>query len=225
MVYGIRDLLYEHIRSYVPVLGIMIGLLMLGWGSMVAIRRFDERRDCREQMQSTPKVFSRTVAEDLRVSRHGVLGVDFIRCGKCWIEKRKHGFLTFGGLNVLVMENLSVILPPDTGDVPISPVEHNDDDVVRQIGVSDGFLAQRGIPYHFSGVRISGFKVGRLLQGNCTEEILSARLAEAVKGGLSLDDCTVLFDDGERRCVGKALLAKSSGKLRLRWAGGGMDLK
>ena len=35
-----------------------------------------------------------------------------MRCGKCFLEKMRKGVLTFGGLNVLVLEDLKVVIPP-----------------------------------------------------------------------------------------------------------------
>ena len=115
--------------------------VLMGLCVWMAVRQSD---DTVAQSPSRPKVFKRALAEDLRLTRHGVYGVDFIRCGACRLEKRKRGALTFGGFNVLVLEDLSVVLPPDGVEKEADDTPHRSDDsrsVVRRMGISADFLA------------------------------------------------------------------------------------
>ena len=176
------------------------------------------------------KVFKRTLVEGLRVSRHGVYGVDFVKCGACRLEKRKRGPFTLGGMNVLVLEDLEVVLPKDetadgggTSAGGGGGAEGDSRAVVRRLGISDGFLAKQGLPYKFSGVRVSNLAVGRLTESNTVERAFSARAGEAKRGGLALSGC-VVFSGGAEAHVGHATLVMSSGRLRLVWQGGEMDL-
>ncbi len=170
------------------------------------------------------KVFRRTLAEGVSVTRHGVYGVDFVKCRSCRLEKRKRGPLTFGGLNVLVMEDLSIVIPPVVGEKSADVADDSPRSLVRRLGVSDGFLTGRGLPVKFSGLRISNLEVSRLADGNRPELVFSARKAEAVRGGLALAGCVIVRPTGERENVGKAMLRKTKQKLCLSWRGGELDL-
>ena len=209
-----KDRLYI-IAGFAGFLFLVAGAIAVAWFSDLG----EWRRD------GSVKVYRRTVAENLRVTRRGVYGVDFVKCGSCRIEKRKRGPLTFAGLNVLVMDDLSIVLPPReerddereaTGDSPR--------DLARRLGVSDGFLSGRGMPLKFSGLRITGLTVNRLADGNKPELLFSAKTAEAVRGGLTLHGCTVAQPSGKTESVGKAMLIRSKKSLRLTWSGGEMDL-
>ncbi len=194
----------------VAVLG-AIGLLLYG-----AVCAFD--MSTRETgKQNRGKVLNRTLAEDLVVTRHGVYGVEFVKCRSCRLVKRKKGLLTFGGLNVLVMDGLSVVIPPDEEWSEASEVGDSPRNLARRLGVSDGFLSSRGLPVKFSGLRISDLSVSRLVSGNKTELVFSAQRAEAVRGGLSLRGCVIVLPDGVHESVGSAMLIKEGGDLRLKW--------
>ena len=200
--------------------------VLMGLCVWMAVRQSD---DTVAQSPSRPKVFKRALAEDLRLTRHGVYGVDFIRCGACRLEKRKRGALTFGGFNVLVLEDLSVVLPPDGVEKEADAPPHHGDDsrsVVRRMGISADFLAGRGIPVKFSGVRVSKLEVNRLEGTNMVVRVLTARRAESVHDGLALTECR-LFRGGDDagELVGKARLKLADGKLRLTWSGGDLDVQ
>ena len=210
----------EGTKYWTALGGGLLFLLLVAGVLWVALRAADDRADV--PSPSPPKVFKRTLMEDLRVSRPGVRGVDFIRCKTCRLEKRKRGVLTFGGLNTLVIEDLEVVLPNDDAEGR-TEASSSAKDVVQKIGISDGFLADRGLPYSFSGVRIAGLTLSRLLCDNTPQRLFSAKKAEATHGGLALTDCHVVFTDGERP-VGKAMLTSDGGALRLKWRGGEMNL-
>ena len=194
-------------------------LLVVGAVAIAVLSTTDGRVE-----EAQTKVFRKTLAEDLRVTRHGVYGVDFVKCRSCRLEKRKRGPLTFGGLNVLVMEGLSIVIPPDEGEKSVEAADDSPRSLVRRLGVSDGFLTGRGLPVKFSGLRISNLEVSRLSDGNRPELVFSAQKAEAVRGGLALAGCVIVRSTGERENVGKAMLKKAKQKLCLSWRGGEMDL-
>ena len=61
-----------------------------------------------EVFKSKPrqKHYRETLVEGLAVNRHGLYGVDLVRCRSCHIEKRKKGIFTLGGFNVLVIDDI-----------------------------------------------------------------------------------------------------------------------
>lgn len=220
-------MLDERVRFRLLLACGMLATILVGWGTWQAIRWSDS-------MSSSPptpkeKVFRRTLIEDLRVTRHGVRGIEFIRCGVCRLEKRKRGVLTFGGMNVLVLEDLEVVIPPSEfrdGESEQSAKPQDGDDsraVVRRMGVSDNFLSARGIPFRFSGVRISGLKVNRLEGSNTVVRVFTARSAEAKGDGLALDGCRIVRPDGEEK-VRRAKLKLAGRALRLEWENGQLDI-
>ena len=156
------------------------------------------------------------------------------------MEKRKKGVLTFGGMNTLVLEGLDVVLPPEEsgepgGDGPDAHRPSGGGDgqdartVVRRLGISDGFLAKRGVPFKFSSVRIAGLSVGRLAGTNRVERIFSARSGVSRRDGLALSGCRLYpsganASEGERE-LGAARLALDGRVLRLVWDGGTMDVR
>ena len=199
------------------------------------------RPDTLGGMEPPPKakVFHRTLIEGLRVTRHGVMGIDLIRCGACRMEKRKKGVLTFGGMNTLVLEGLDIVLPPEEGGGPGGGQVDNQSGgggngqdaraVVRRLGISDDFLAKRGVPFKFSSVRIAGLSVGRMVGTNRVERIFSARSGESRRDGLSLSGCR-LYPSGDEaenggRELGAARLVLDGRALRLVWDGGAIDVQ
>ena len=198
--------------------------VLVGIGTWLALRHLDSVGVAERHPGTGAKTYSRTIAENLRVTRHGVRGVDFIKCGVCRLEKRKKGFLTLGGMNVLVLEDLSVVIPPEGvgGSGKAGAADGTDDvaDIVSRLGISGGFLASRGMPAKFSGLRVSHLTVDRLAEGEVRQAVFRATSANAVRGGLALSGCEVAMPSGEMTRVGKAMLAKRGHRLCLSWAGG-----
>ena len=172
------------------------------------------------------KHYRETLVEGLAVNRHGLYGVDLVRCRSCRVEKRKKGIFTLGGFNVLVIDDLDIILPPEEGCE--RPATEGDGDsprsMARRMGVSDSFLSARGMPISFSGLKINGLSVGRLTAENKPEPAFAAKSAKAVRGGLKLSGCIVYGAHDESWHVSNATLAYVDRKLRLTWDGGEMDL-
>ena len=215
----------ERIRFSLLLAGGILVMLAAGlciWG---ALQWEDERPSPSEPKK---KVFRTTLAEGLRISKDGFPGIEFVKCGKCRLEKRKHGVLTFGGMNVLVLENLDVIVPPDEPcdekRKGSSPDDENPKAVVRRLGVSNEFLSARGLPVRFSGVRIERLSVCRLEGSNTVVRVFTARRAEAKRGGLELSGCRIARGDGAEP-VDHARLKLEGRALRLVWKGGEMDVR
>ncbi len=229
-------MLDERHRSWLIAVGALALVGLLGAATWLAVSWPDAAGVTEPPKKA--KVFHRTLIEDLRVSRHGVMGVDLIRCGVCRLEKRKKGVLTFGGMNTLVLEGLEVVLPPEEGGESVGggpdanrPGGDGQDAraVVRRLGISDDFLAKRGVPFKFSAVRIAGLSVGRLAGSNRVERIFSARSGVSRRDGLALSECRLCqtgADGGEgERELGAARLVLDGRALRLVWDGGAIDVR
>ena len=202
----------------------MLSIFVLG--SFYVLRHFDSVHGIRNR----GKVYQRTLVEGLRVSRRGCFGVDFVECGSCRVEKMRKGPLTLGGVNVLAIDDLKVVLPPK-GDAWRSGAMNSDGkhsvahDVANQLGVSDGFLKNNGLPLKFSGLRIKSLAVDRLRDYNShPEKVFSADSGEAVRDGLLLSGCTIFANNPDGKFVGKAMLSKSGDGLRLSWRGGELEI-
>lgn len=198
-------------------------MLAVGVLSIVAARRLDVKPLAQPRGQKT---YSRTLVEDLSVSRHGLYGVDLVKCKSCRLQKRKQGIFTLGAMNVLVIDDLSVVLPRDS-DSESAVSDEKDADVkafARRIGVSDRFLAVRGVAPRFSGLKINGLSVSRLTDEDKPEVAFTAKSAEAVRGGLKLAGCAVHAAGRTPVPVSGAMLASCGRKLCLTWNGGQMNL-
>ena len=206
--------------------GVCIVLSFFTLGSSFVLRRFDPAHG----NVNRSKVYQRTLVEGLRVSRHGCLGVDFVECGSCRVEKMRKGPLTLGGVNVLAIDDLKVVLPPKGDEWRLGAARDGGKrssahDVANRLGVSDRFLKNNGLPLKFSGLRIKSLAVGRLQDYDSRpEKVFYADSGEAVRDGLSLSGCTVFANNSDGEFVGKAMLSKSGGGLRLSWQGGQLEI-
>lgn len=164
------------------------------------------------------KSFRRDLAEGVRIGRHGAYGVDFVRCGKCFLEKMRKGVLTFGGLNVLVLEDLKVVIPPaDTTKTNAVAEGISAREIASRLGVDNSFLGTRGVGFRFSGLRIVGLELAHLEGTNVVQD-LSASRGEASHSGLLLRDCGII--DGNRTNRVEEALLRFSPHLVLEWEGG-----
>lgn len=215
-------------RFRIVLLGTCCMLALAVVGARLVLCMPDEGR--RPDGKTGEKRFSRVLVEGLQISKHGYYGIDFVKCGSCRLEKRRKGFLTFGGLNVLVIDDLQVVLPPKTKDDEVAQADARQggsepQTIARSLGVSEGFLSSQGIPCKFSGLYIKALSVNRLSDdGQCVEKVFSAESADAVRKGLSLSGCTIFANRDSGEFVGDAMLTKSGGNLRLAWHGGEMRL-
>jgi len=172
--------------------------------------------------------YAQDVAAGISLSRSGFYGVDFVRCGNVRIEKRKRGFLTFGGMNVVVLDDLSVVLPPKeplAGEVTGSETKTTVTDgvpaqqVLSGLGIEKSFLHQYlGGHRRFSGLRINGLSVACLDARTNVVPCVVAKMGEAVRDGLALTDCGVITN-GKTNLVGRATLNLKP-ELKVVWSGG-----
>ena len=228
-------MLDERLRfSLLLFLGGLV-VVLLGWGVWVAISRTDV---VSQPEPAKPKVFRQTLFTDFHVRREGGRGVEFIKCGACRVEKRKRGVLTLGGMNVLVVEDLEVVIPPEEHQAEDETTNaetrvagkakggkgNNARAVVRRMGITDGFLSNRGMVPKFSGIRITNLAVNRLEGSNQVVRVFSARTAEAEREGLKLTGCRVIREDGEEEDVNHARLKLVGRGLRLEWKKGKVDI-
>ena len=215
-------------RFYIALLGTVSTLLFA-----VAVARLaldSSRIENIDRIGVRKKQFNRTLVEELTVSKHGYYGIDFVKCGSCRIEKRRKGLLTFGGLNVLVIDGLQVVLPPNMKDACLSQGDSGQrsseaHSIVGSLGVSDGFLARHGLPRKFSGLSIKALSVNRLSEdGRSVEKVFEADKAEAARKGLLLSGCTIFANRDSGEFVGDAMCSKVGDELRLVWQGGEIRL-
>ena len=198
---------------------------VLGAGllSIVAVRRLHVESDVAPRGQ---KAYSSTLVEGLSVRRHGLYGVDLVSCRSCRLQKRKMGVFTIGAMNVLVVDELSVVLPRGGEPDGSAAAEDSADarSFARRMGLSDSFLAVRGVAPKFSGLRINGLSVSRLTDEDKPEVAFTAKSAEAVRGGLKLSGCVVHEAGRSPVPVSGAMLARRDRRLCLSWDGGQMNL-
>lgn len=179
------------------------------------------------QDTSRAKVFKRNLAEGVRIGKKGLYGIDVIRCGKCRLEKRRRGPLTFGGLNVLVLEDLRIVLPEEEkarmcgsdASLEEDEAESSPRQTMAALGLSENILKSQGVA-RFSGVIVRNLEVCEL-EGTNVVPVFTARQGNAVRQGLHLEGCVVHGDDVPER-VGEALL-KVRPRLQLTWNGGSLD--
>lgn len=196
-------------------------LIAMGFVLVLGLPQMLDRLDSGSKGSVVRKRFSRELAADVSLRRHGVYGIDFIRCGSCRIEKLKHGPFTFGGLNVLVLKDLAVVIPPREENNPESgPMTARS--FAARLGMNDDFLRAQGAGLKFSGLRIERLQLSRL-EGTNVVKVLSAKAGEAKGDGLHLTDCSIMNCKGADE-VDLAIL-KHKPHLRLEWPGGELDLQ
>ena len=175
---------------------------------------------------------NRDIAEDVRVSRFGFYGIDFVSCARARMEKLKRGPFTLGCFNVLILDELKVVLPDVCAKTDmfggVSP-EHDalakmtPSELLSQMGVSSDFLAMNGVVKRFSGLRINGLEISRLNAATNVVRVMTARKAEMKRNGLELLDSTINVD-GYQENVSKAMLIRSKKSLKVVWSAGEFKL-
>ena len=203
--------------------GIILGLALIG--CLVALSAW---RCCERVPEKSDRTtsFGRVIAEGVKVGRHGCYGIDFIRCGSCRVEKRKIGPLTLGGFNVLVLEDLSLVIPPAdaaSGERRSASGTRNGalaaKDIAASLGISsERFIEMRGGNLKFSGLKVTNLEVSTLSVATNVCPRFAAAFGEAQKDGLHLSGC-VITENGASNAVGNAVL-RVKPRLCLAWAGG-----
>lgn len=197
------------------VAGIALFVLLIGLLPL-ALRELPRE----EKEPRKPKVYTRVLGEDLRVTRRGLYGIDVLRCGACRLEKRRRGPLTFGGLNVLVLEDLHVVLPEAPVKETAQGAEPADtataEEILGNMGVGRDFLRAHGVSWRFSGLRVERLAVSRL-EGTNVVEVFAASAGEAKRDGLHLRECAII--SGVASNVVEDAVLKVKPALRLCWRG------
>lgn len=174
--------------------------------------------------QARRKQFARTFAEGVRVDHPDSAEADLLRCGACRIEKLRKGPFTFGGINVLVFEDLQVTLSDSFAPRGRASQEGEREPSVREVlgtfGSVDRFLELQGVRGSFSGLRIERLEVLRL-EGTNAVPFFSAERGEACRAGLKLSKCSVASEDGS---APHDAVLRVRPRPRLEWDGGGIDL-
>lgn len=150
--------------------------------------------DWREWMVGggAPKRYARDLAEGVAMQVGARDGVYHVSCERVHVEKRKKGALTFGAFNELVLDGLSVVIPPKREireDVPEGTEETSSEsdrvqDTLNRLGVVRGTLPGFGSNLRVSGLRINGLTISRLVGKAKVETCLTARKAELGSHGL-----------------------------------------
>jgi len=168
------------------------------------------------------KVFRQTLAQGLQVEMFDKPGTDAVRCRTCTLEKRRKGPLTLGAFNVLRLEGLYVLIPPDTKETSSQDTERETSprEMASRLGIGSSFLKMRGVTQKFSGLAVDSLEVARL-DGTNAVTVFTAEHGEAKRDGLHLTGCIVHVP--ATNAVGKAVL-RIKPRVRLDWKGGGLDL-
>lgn len=188
-----------------------------------SVGRFADGR-MEERTSSRKRNFTVSAAEGLSVRRPGYYGIDFVRCGKCRIENRKLGALTLGGFNVLVLDDLSVVLPErhERDSFSTSDKRGTAKDLAAVFGVDNDLLNANGWRPRFSGLRISNLDVAALDAATNVIPCFVAARGEAKRNGLHLSGCGIISGT-LTNWVGEAVLSVKP-TLRLTWSSGSMEL-
>lgn len=170
------------------------------------------------------------IAEDVVVSRNGIYGVDFVRCGQIRIEKIKRGPFAFGAFNRLVLDDLRVVIPIKSKKSNIDGLKSDTStkstakDILQNIGVDTDFLVANGINRKFSGLLINGLNISKLDSATNIYEVIQAKKAELkIPVGLELMDVKIT-EDGITRSVSRAYLKSKNGSLKITWSEGAIEL-
>lgn len=200
---------------------ILLAAVLAFFALLVLVPTALDRLDAKVELPRMGKRYSQVLTEGAVLNKHGVYGVDFVRCGKCSVEKLRKGPLTFGGMNVLVLDDLKVVIPPREAAATNSADGVTAREIAGRMGVDDSFLGSRGVGLKFSGLRINELALSRL-DGTNVVPVLSAPFGEARRDGLHLRDC-VIIRETLTNLVGKALL-RVRPHVRVEWDGGSQTL-
>lgn len=214
-------------RISLSLIGFFLLFLMIAASFFIVERPAEKMSSERRHVK-----LNRDIAEDVKVSRFGFYGIDFVSCARARIEKLKRGPFALGCFNVLILDELKVVLPEvcRKPDVPVGnsadcgePDKLSPSELLGQMGVTSGFLAMNGVSKRFSGLRINGLEISRLDAATNVVRVVTVRKAEIKRGGLELSDSTVMVD-GRQENVPKAMLKRSGKSLKIVWPSGEFEL-
>ena len=217
-------------KIYIQVAVIFAVLAGCSLGSLAILDRAKENIS-REKRARHEKQLRKTLAEGVAIPMKDVVGVDMVKLGVARVEKKRHGFMSFGAFNVLVLENLSVVLPErdnglrqgrsaaDSGDAAAKLRRERPKDLLARMGVTGLFLKSRGANLRFSDVRIEGLEVYRMEPGGTISPRFRAKSGYIKDNAMVLRGCDL--PDGTH--LGRARLSAKD-DIRLTWNGGAMEI-
>jgi hypothetical protein len=150
------------------------------------------------------KQYERLVAEGVRCRDYQNFGHDLLSFKSCRVEKRRSGALTFGGFNVLVVDELVVNLPAEPAE---QEEVHVGEALLSGRFAASLLLSQGQACTRFSGIRINGLTINRC-SSNRVSLVFSAARAESGTGGdeLRLSECVETSEAGGEERVRDARL-------------------
>lgn len=152
----------------------------------------------REGTGSVPKR-THDFGEGIRVSQHGLYGIDLITLGHAHMRKLKKGPFTIGAINELVLEDLSIIWPgeqwqsrgKESGSAVVEAAGDAPRAILSRLGVETGSIRIGGKIPRFSALTIYRLSVAEL-KGDKVVPWFSASVATAEEGGLALESCNIV---------------------------------
>ena len=191
------------------VISVMLCTVVLGVG--LNAHRLAELLDSGGQDQvSLPsaKAYTHLIAEGLSLQSGALPGVELVRFDSCRIEKQHRSGFSLGGFNVLAIDNLKLVLPPQAtapegGAGPLTAYSGSPSDSVK--AEIKKLLA---VYPRFSALEIRGLSVSLVGADGQQQNVLKATSAEAGRHKtLELSHCEFLSSAGSRVCCGAASLS------------------
>jgi len=149
-------------------------------------------------------VRTQDLAEGVRLSRHGLYGVDLVSIGKAHMRKLRKGPFSIGAINELVLEDVSLALPEEIWREGIGNREKGVGEgegeekgegrretgpkkMLTRLGIKTDNLRMGGRMPRFSALVIRNLRVARL-EGTNAVPWFAAEHGEAKREGLSLEN-------------------------------------
>jgi len=144
----------------------------------------------------------RNFGEGIRLTQHGLYGIDLVSIGKAHMRKLRKGPFTIGAINELVLEDVSLALPEDVWNRTAPAPGAEDGGSAREaravredsgpramlskLGINAGNLKMGGNIPRFSALAILNLRVARIEGTNAVPWFAAVR-GEAGRGGLKLE--------------------------------------
>jgi len=159
------------------------------------------------------------LAEGVKISQHGLYGVNLVTIGKAHMRKLRKGPFTIGAINELVLEDVTLALPEELwkgeekvkgegqgqerNGQPSNP-QTSAKTMLGRLGINAGNLKMGGKMPRFSALQVRGLRVSRLVGTNAVPWFAAAR-GDAGRNGLELQGGFVI-ENGHTNAWKEALL-------------------
>jgi len=194
----------SEVRGYVSFIGAAIIVALMVVSGLIAVLKIDLTPP--PEKDKAP-VRERNLAEGVRLSRHGLYGIDLVKIGRAHMRKLRKGPFTIGAINELVLEDVSLTLPEELwrdeeaseaeggapGEQPTGPKR-----MLSKLGIKTDSLRMGERVPRFSALAIRNLCVARL-EGTNAVPWFAARSGEAKRSGLELEDGYVIEDGKTNR--------------------------